>query len=103
MQPSVQLWPALGDALSHLPDMLEGVRLWREKILYPWKFNRVKHNDVELQRQVGILFAAFRLMRFASLGDRHACVVIVADCSRALLWGPWARRTGTCALTGLGA
>lgn len=32
--------------------MTEGVETWRERILHPWKFNRVKHNDAELQKQV---------------------------------------------------
>lgn len=32
--------------------MLEGVETWRERILHPWKFNRIKHNDAELQKQV---------------------------------------------------
>ena len=49
---SVQLAPGLGEVLSHLPSMLEAIALWREKILHPWKFNRVKHNDAELQKQV---------------------------------------------------
>ncbi|GIL45775.1 hypothetical protein Vafri_2921, partial [Volvox africanus] len=56
---SVQLLPTLGDTLQHLPAMLESVGLWREKILYPWKFNRVKHNDVELQRQVDRAFSLY--------------------------------------------
>lgn len=76
LQPSVQLWPALGDALSHLPDTLESVRLWREKILYPWKFNRIKHNDVELQRQVwarGLVWVTSR-----KEGTAHFCSPAVA-------------------------
>ncbi|GFR42409.1 hypothetical protein Agub_g3309, partial [Astrephomene gubernaculifera] len=59
VMPSVQLLPTLGDTLQYLPGLLEAVGLWREKILYPWKFNRVKHNDVELQRQVDRAFSLY--------------------------------------------
>ncbi|KAG2448846.1 hypothetical protein HYH02_006197 [Chlamydomonas schloesseri] len=59
LMPSVQLLPTLGDTLQHLPALLEAIGLWREKILYPWKFNRVKHNDVELQRQVDRAFSLY--------------------------------------------
>eukprot|EP00798_Chlamydomonas_sp_ICE-L_P025905 gene25905-11581_t len=47
------------DIATTAAGMVENVRQWRERILFPWKFKRQKHNDVELESEVDKIFRLY--------------------------------------------
>lgn len=52
----VRTWWSAADTGNVISSMREGVALWREKLLSPWKFTRLTYSDADLEREVDKAF-----------------------------------------------
>ncbi len=74
-----RMWPN-EDTSQSVSDVREGVRLWRDRLLNPWRYKRMAYSDAELERMVD---KAFRCGRVCAC----VCVCFTPPVRlRALVW-----------------